>query len=233
MGVIYLVRHGQASFGADDYDQLSPLGQEQAKRLGEWINDCGLTISAIATGTLKRHLQSAAACSTACPTQEPVWWQEDAGFNEFDHHEILVRHRPEFAAPQALNAFLAQDGNPRRTFQQIFSRAVARWTGGEHDADYAESFAAFRERVTAALQRLINTASQGHDIWTFTSGGAITAIVQGLLAIPDRQVFELNWTLVNTGVTKLMYRPGRVSLSYINNHAHLERLQQPELITYR
>ena len=34
MGTLYLVRHGQASFGADDYDQLSPLGHQQALRLG-------------------------------------------------------------------------------------------------------------------------------------------------------------------------------------------------------
>ncbi len=27
MGHLYLVRHGQASFGADDYDQLSDLGR--------------------------------------------------------------------------------------------------------------------------------------------------------------------------------------------------------------
>ena len=26
MGTLYLVRHGQASFGADDYDKLSELG---------------------------------------------------------------------------------------------------------------------------------------------------------------------------------------------------------------
>lgn len=233
MGVIYLVRHGQASFGADDYDQLSHLGQEQARHLGEWINDCGLSVAAIATGTQKRHQQSAAACSMLCSTPAEENWQEDAGFNEFDHHEVLVNHRPEFAAPQALKQFLAQADNPRRAFQQIFSQAVARWVSGRHDADYAESFAAFRERVTTALKRLIEASGTGQDAWVFTSGGSITAIVQGLLAIPDERIFELNWTLVNTGITKLLHQPGRISLSYVNNHAHLERLKQPELITYR
>ena len=161
MGVIYLVRHGQASFGDDDYDQLSPLGQEQARHLGEWINDCGLSVAAIATGTQKRHRQSAAACSTLCYAPAEENWQEDAGFNEFDHHEVLVRHRPEFAAPQALKQFLAQAGNPRRAFQQIFSQAVSRWISGRHDTEYAESFASFRERVTTALNRLIEEADRG------------------------------------------------------------------------
>ena len=233
MGVIYLVRHGQASFGADDYDQLSPLGQEQARHLGKWINDCGLNVAAIATGTQKRHRQSAAACSTLCSTPAPDNWRADAGFNEFDHHEVLVRHRPDFAEPQALKQFLANSRNSRQEFQQIFSQAVARWIDGSHDADYAESFSVFRERVTTALQRLIDSAASGEDAWLFTSGGSISAIVQGVLAIPDARIFELNWTLVNTGVTKLLHRPGRISLSYINSHAHLERLKRPELITYR
>ena len=30
MASLYLIRHGQASFGSDHYDQLSPLGQRQA-----------------------------------------------------------------------------------------------------------------------------------------------------------------------------------------------------------
>jgi broad specificity phosphatase PhoE len=37
MGNLYLVRHGQASFGAADYDQLSELGQRQSVRLGEYF----------------------------------------------------------------------------------------------------------------------------------------------------------------------------------------------------
>ncbi|HEY6008818.1 MAG TPA: histidine phosphatase family protein [Geobacteraceae bacterium] len=233
MGVIYLVRHGQASFGAADYDQLSPLGEEQTRRLGDWISACGLSISAIATGTQKRHRQSAVACGAACPAPAPERWRADAGFNEFDHVEVLVRHRPEFAAPRALSEFLGRADDPRRAFQQVFSQAVARWVSGEHDAEYAESFAAFRERVMAALRRTVETAVKGEGIWVFTSGGAITAIVQGLLAIPDARIFDLNWTLVNTGVTKLLHGRGRVSLSYVNGHAHLERLQRPELITYR
>lgn len=231
--MIYLVRHGQASFGAKDYDQLSQLGREQARLLGEWIRECGLKVSSIATGAQKRHRQSAAACSTACPAPAPESWLEDAGFNEFDHQEVLIRHCPEFADPKALNRFLARADNPRRAFQQIFAGAMERWTGGRHDEEYTESFGAFRLRVTDALKLLAATAGAGRDIWLFTSGGAITAIVQGLLAIPDERVFEINWTLVNTGVTKLLHQPGRISLSYVNNHAHLERLRRPELITYR
>lgn len=232
MGTIHLVRHGQASFGAADYDQLSPLGEEQARSLGQWVSDCGGSLTAIVTGTQKRHLQSAEACATTCLAPSREEWHLDAGFNEFDHHQVLVRHRPEFADNGELNRFLAQAANPRRTFQEIFAQAVSRWVGGAHDREYVESYAAFRHRAVTALRRLV-TDDQKAEAWVFTSGGVIAAIVQELLAIPDDRIFELNWTLINTGVTRLLHRPERISVSCVNSQAHLERLRRPELITYR
>ena len=58
MGTLYLVRHGQASFGAADYDQLSELGQRQSVRLGEYLANKGVTLDAVLTGTLRRHQQT-------------------------------------------------------------------------------------------------------------------------------------------------------------------------------
>lgn len=232
MGTIHLVRHGQASFGAADYDQLSSLGEEQARSLGHWISDCGGSIPVIAAGTQKRHLQSAEACAATCQAPDREAWHLDAGFNEFDHRQVLVRHRPEFADPEELNRFLTRAINPRRAFQELFAQAVSRWVGGGYDREYHETYAGFRHRAVTALRHLI---SDGHnaEVWVFTSGGVIVAIVQELLAIPDNRIFELNWTLINTGVTRLLHRPGRISVSCVNSQAHLERLRRPELITYR
>ena len=57
MGTLYLVRHGQASFGAADYDQLSELGRRQSVRLGEYFANKGLTFDA-----------AAGDCTTAPPS---------------------------------------------------------------------------------------------------------------------------------------------------------------------
>ena len=35
MTTIYFIRHGQASFGAESYDQPSPNGELQPKNLGQ------------------------------------------------------------------------------------------------------------------------------------------------------------------------------------------------------
>ena len=58
MGTLYLVRHGQASFGADDYDVLSPRGHQQAVRLGEYWRARGMAFDAVMTGTLRRHTET-------------------------------------------------------------------------------------------------------------------------------------------------------------------------------
>ena len=58
MGNLYLVRHGQASLGAADYDQLSPLGVRQSQQLGQYFKQKGLQFEAVLTGTLRRHAQT-------------------------------------------------------------------------------------------------------------------------------------------------------------------------------
>jgi broad specificity phosphatase PhoE len=71
MGNLYFVRHGQASFGADDYDQLSELGSRQSVRLGEYLAEKGLQFEAVYTGSLKRHIQTYGGIQTGMATLAP------------------------------------------------------------------------------------------------------------------------------------------------------------------
>ena len=235
MGQIYLVRHGQASFGAADYDQLSVLGTEQGRLLGEWFANGGKQFDRVVTGGMVRHRQTADACIGALPKKMrcDLDWQSDVGFNEYDHEEVLVRHRPDFAEAEAVKRFLAETDNAKRVFQQIFQDAMARWMSGEHDADYSESWPVFRARCVAALERVLAAAQPSQNIIIFTSGGTISTLCQHVLGMPDKKVAELNWTLVNSAVTKLFYQPGVVNLSYLNNYAHLEWLGEKHAVTYR
>ncbi len=233
MAAIYLVRHGQASFGAADYDQLSPRGEEQATLLGDWLKHCRLPINKVYLGEAKRHLQTAQHCLAVADDLSATVWQPLSGFNEFDHIEILNRHRPNLAENVAMAEFLAASDNPRRAFQQLFSDAIARWLSGEHDAEYTETWPQFCQRCRAALAQVIAEAGTARDIWVFTSGGTISAILQDILGIGNANIFELNWTLVNSGVTKILFSGQRLSTSYINSQAHLEHLHRAELITYR
>jgi broad specificity phosphatase PhoE len=233
MADLYLVRHGQASFGGPVYDKLSPVGERQSVLLGEWLKACGLEPDAVATGAPERQQRTAELCMQVGAGPPRAEWRLLEGLGEYDHDEVLLRHRPEFADRAVLNAELAKARDPRRAFQAIYAEAVARWVGGEHDGDYAESWTAFRARAVASLRAL--TSLPARSVWAFTSGGPVTAVVQHLLAIPDSHAFEVNWALVNTGVTRIRFSAGqdKVSLSYLNAFPHLEQARDPGLVTYR
>jgi broad specificity phosphatase PhoE len=236
MGHVLLVRHGQASFGSDDYDCLSELGVEQSRVLGQWLAACGRKIDHVVVGSMKRHRQTAEACLSAMGLDAHAR-TEDVGFDEYDADEVVVRHRPELADRQVLARLLAEHENPRRAFQSIFSAAIDRWVGGEFDAEYRESWSAFRTRCVAALRRLTDHQGSSRTIAVFTSGGPITAICQHVLGIPDRTIFELNWSIVNSSLSALRVANGgpseRVTLNYFNSFAHLEHERSARLITYR
>lgn len=234
MAQVFLVRHGQASFGAADYDQLSRLGEEQSRLLGQWFSGCGLAFDRVVVGGLKRHRQTAVACLGAMPDAPPAeTWLEDAGLEEYDHVEMLHRHRPDLAEREAMARFLAGTGNPRQAFQQLFEEAMARWMAGSHDHEYRESWPRFRGRCVGALQRVLDDAGRSQRAVIFTSGGPISAITQELLGLSDERTAQLNWTIVNSAVTKLLHSGPRVTLSYLNAYPHLEQSGRAQTITYR
>ena len=233
MGQIYLVRHGQASFGAADYDQLSDLGAEQSRMLGGWFANHGIKFSHVVTGSMKRHRQTAEACCAGLPVPPVESWITETGFNEYDHDDVLSRTRPGFDAPGAIRQFIAKSKVPQDTFLQIFEESMQRWMGGQHDHEYRESWPVFRERCHAALKRIVDSTESGGNVLVFTSGGTIATLCQPLLSYPDQQVAALTWNLVNSSATKLLNRSGRISLSTLNSHVHLEPAGRAHAITYR
>ncbi len=88
MGTLYLVPHGQASFGADDDDVLSPLGHQQAKRLGEYFKAKGIMFDAALTGTLTRQTSTFAGIFEGMETKlDALVWP---GLNEYDSHAVIA-----------------------------------------------------------------------------------------------------------------------------------------------
>jgi broad specificity phosphatase PhoE len=230
MGAIYLVRHGQASFGKLDYDRLSETGYEQARVLGTALRQRIPQIDAVATGAMVRHRQTADACLQAM--QRTIVCQEIPGFNEFDHDQIIQRYEPRYTNRLALTFDMAKSLKPRRAFQEMFEKAVARWISGQYDSDYTESWSSFRARCVHALDTLIESLGPSKTAIVFTSGGPITAICQRHLHIPDEHAFKLNWTLTNCAVTKFIYGSRGLYMSTVNDHAHFEGARS-NLITYR
>ncbi|MFG1270829.1 histidine phosphatase family protein [Xanthobacter versatilis] len=231
MRMLTLVRHGQASFGAADYDRLSPLGERQMRLLGAWWAHTGMPGAHVVRGSLRRHRESATLCLETWG-RTAIAVHEEAGFDEFDYAEIVAHHAPELSSHDALVRFLAAEAEPKAAFQRLFRAAVERWACGAHDADYRESWRAFKARVCAALDRA-DALARDAPVAVFTSGGPIGAVVQQVLDVPDSRVLDLNWALANAGVTCLHQRGGRLTLSCLNATGHLEQADEAGLVTYR
>ncbi|HMD10818.1 MAG TPA: histidine phosphatase family protein, partial [Marmoricola sp.] len=121
-------------------------------------------------------------------------------------------------------------------FQEWFERATDRWTGGEHDTGYEETFDAFGDRVTAALRRTTEAVGSGTAV-VLTSGGPTSWAVATLLGADlEREARvqlwrRLNRVCVNSGVTKVVTGRHGLTLVSFNEHTHLE--PRPDLLTYR
>ncbi|PRC95022.1 histidine phosphatase family protein [Solimicrobium silvestre] len=236
MDAIYLVRHGQASFGSANYDQLSELGVRQSLLLGQWMRQSQQSVETLVLGGMQRHHQSAEAFVEGFGSPEhlhPQHWLVEPGFNEFDHEQILHRSRPEFADSLQLMQFLASQDQPRSVFERMFSDALARWMNGENDVDYVESWSAFQTRVSCSLKALTTEKLITQNTIVFTSGGPISVACQQLLAVPDTHLMQLMVGMVNSGVSKLLHSDGQINLASMNTIAHLELHNDQSLITYR
>ena len=225
MSRILLVRHGQASFGAADYDRLSELGEQQSRVLGAALRARGTDPTRLVAGEMRRHAQTAVAVSDAAAWERPV--TVDPGWNEFDHVQVLAVH-----AEPARDAAVDE----QRAFQQWFEAATLRWTDGQHDDDYDESFLAFTLRVDAALQRLVEELPASGTAVVLTSGGPVAWATAGLLADDHasrtRLWLRLNPVSVNTGITTVVVGRRGPTLVTFNDHSHLLS-ESAGLVTYR
>ncbi|WP_038994874.1 histidine phosphatase family protein [Pseudomonas putida] len=236
MGSIYLIRHGQASFGADDYDVLSPVGIRQSEALGEHLAQLGLHLDRCLAGDLRRQqhtaqLAMAALHNAGCPV--PLL-ETDNAFNEFDADAVIRGLLPGLLPEEPEALHILRNGTQNRSeFQRLFALLIQRWHSGEHDCEGVEPWLGFVERVDAGLQRVLQQAQSGDNIAIFTSGGTIAALLHRVTRITAGQAFELNWQIINTSLSQLKFRGREVALASFNSQAHVQLLKAPELITYR
>ncbi|WP_296230698.1 histidine phosphatase family protein [Pseudomonas sp. UBA4617] len=236
MGNLYLIRHGQASFGAKDYDVLSPVGVRQSQALGEHLAQLGLRLDRCVAGDLRRQqdtarLALAALHASGCPVPAV---ETDAAFNEFDADGVIRALLPGLLPdePDALH-ILRNGAQHRSEFQRLFALMVQRWYEGEHADDGLETWQAFTARVQGGLQRVLDAAGGGDNIAIFTSGGTIAALLHLVTCITPGQAFALNWQIINTSLSQLKFRGRDVALASFNSQAHVQLLKAPELVTYR
>lgn len=215
LGQLLLVRDGQASFGSDDHDLLSPLGWEQGRLLGQAL--CArVQPTVLMRGRMRRHRETAeAVCASA--GWSGIELVEDPGWDEFDHLAVLDAH------PSAFGDRLPSGAE----FHAWFDSAAGRWTSGEFDGDYAEPWAAFTARVDAAVARAAQLAGPTGTAVVFTSGGpvswAVATALAGTVAPESRTPLwsRLNRVVVNSSVTQITDGQDDRCLVSFNEYSHL------------
>jgi broad specificity phosphatase PhoE len=220
MSVLLLVRHGQASWGEADYDQLSPRGFEQSRLLGAALAGRAVRPDVVLRGSLRRHRQSAAAAIEGAGWDAPV--AEDVGWDEFDHLRTL----------DGTIEWHEVEGETYDDRVLRFEATIERWASGEHDAEYHESFAAFTSRVDAALARTLDRLEPKQTAVVFTSGGPVSWVTAALTGGGVPAWGRLSRVVVNSSVTKVLDGRRGPNLISFNDHAHLEGAGA-DLLTYR
>ena len=211
MPVVLLVRHGQASFGADDYDVLSDLGREQAAVVGQELARRALRSPVAVCGSLRRQRDTAEIALAAAPlVVDPRW-------DEYDHLGLLQRYVPADAAHYGTS----------KGVQALLDQALAAWVD-----DLSGGWEEFSSGALTALTELGDRLERGQDAVVFTSGGIVAAVAAGLLGLGASGVVALNRVTANGAITKVVLGGSGASLVSFNDHAHFEG-DARRLLTYR
>jgi len=221
MGHLYLVRHGQASLGAADYDQLSHLGQQQSQRLGEHWRAQGLAFDAVITGTLKRHAQTLAGIQQGLGTQlDALAWP---GLNEYDSHALIQAIVPgDVVKPTTPEGY--------KHHFRLLRDGLAQWMAGVVSPQGMPSYVEFVKGVTTALDH-VRQHHTGH-VLLVSSGGPIATAVAHVLGVSPETSIELNMRLRNSAVSEFTFSAKRHSLISFNSLPHLETPSHKDWVTF-
>ncbi|ASK35900.1 histidine phosphatase family protein [Alloalcanivorax mobilis] len=222
MAKLFVVRHGQASFGAEDYDALSDLGRQQARWLGDYFAERGIRFQRAMSGSLKRQRDTAREILYRTELGEPEL-QTEAGLNEYDGHALYrgFTGNSDIAAHQKRDAV-----DYWRTFRAAYQGWVTDELRGEH-----ESWGEFGERIEQAVARLCEGATREDNLLLVTSGGVIGTAISGILRTDPLSAIELNFQFRNTAFCEIVIAGERRRLITFNALPHLDRPDRRQAIT--
>lgn len=242
MASIYIIRHGQASFGADDYDKLSEKGEQQAELLGAFFLANKVGFDAVYAGELKRQqgtargvLKAYANAGHAVPDIIT-----DARLNECENDQQVKLLTPALRELDAGYAQLIDDmDGSSKSYQKIIEKIFKYWQqqGDRLQPESLQTWPQFRDNVSSMLNHIMQEQGRGKDSLVFTSGGVIAAATAIVLGLEDSHVYTFYEPVLNASVTRVLYNSAnKMSLSYFNDHSYLRCHgfgREDGMVTYR
>ena len=221
MTIIHLVRHGQASFGKEDYDNLSEIGLEQAFRLGQYFKTLNVNFDKILVGTLKRQIQTYNQIIKSY--DKSIDYESTPLLNEYDVKSVLMGY--------VKGRCLTKDElHDQKIHFNLLRSAVAAWSENKISRYVNETWYEFDERAQKCLKIINNTKPK--SILVVSSGGTISMILKQILSLPPSQFVNLHFQIFNSSYSKITINEFGMSLSLFNSIAHLDNQKNSDLITY-
>lgn len=239
MSSLLLVRHAQGSLFTEEYDRLSDLGRTQARKLGEYWRDHGMTFDEVYVGPRARQ-QETAALAGEIMAHARMAWPTPTLMPSLDEYDIkglfgkllheLARNQNRFA--ELLDNVRQTTAEPDRSrhFQRLLEALTLHWLHEVRDAVDVETWPAFQQRVREFVEQITSSHQRGRRIAAFTSGGFIGTALQHVLQTPEGMALEMSWRIRNCSLTGFLFQPGRITLDFFNATPHL---QDPNLVTFR
>lgn len=230
---IYLIRHGQASFGRPAYDHLSKVGERQAELLGRHFLKNGIYFDAVYSGALRRHVQTATIAMKQMNGGRPPKITIDSDFNELDSSDLMMNRlfrviQEDPALSEQMKHIHTDHGAIGRIFD-IAEKTESMQVEVEVRLRLVQQF---KERISGAIDNIVNQVGDQKKVAVFTSGGPTAVALRQTLDTSREQTIRLGWELRNTSITVLRHHQDQLWLVLFNCVAHLEAQNDPGLITY-
>ncbi len=228
ISMLYLIRHAQASYLSDNYDQLSDLGIEQAKALGKHLADT-TRIDHLYIGPHHRQQQTAEEIQKAYnhqskPIASPIFIPE---LKEHSGPATLREHKAKLIQkdPQCIQWHQETVNNPetlRANSIKIFEYFIPKWMNNEFQSQDLEDFSSFRNEIAIGLKKVLNSKSPDSNSILVTSAGSISTIIAQLTNIQDtKMIAKLSFEIYNASITTLHFRNDSWQIQTLNFTDHL------------
>lgn len=219
MAKIYLVRHGQASFEADNYDELSALGYEQSSAVGAFFKDQGVCFDEFWCGTLNRHQQTLAKIIFELELVEKPEVNLTADLNEYDFKKIIKNYIELNNLSNTYN---------KKEYISLLRSSLSAWQDAELIIPSNETWIDFTQRLVKFCTEQKDKHKSQKNILVVASGGSCSAIIQNILDLKNDKFIDLNIQTANCAITEIYFNEKNMWLSGFNNLIHLGK----NLITY-
>lgn len=223
MPKIILIRHAQASLAKTNYDQLSPLGFQQAALLGQYIERNAWQPGTIITGSLHRHRQTADALIKQL--SQPMVLEENPDWNEFDFQNLIRGYL-------AMHPEKTPQTGDIKAFFSILKSSMLAWSRQELSLPTEmETWNDFSERIQRGLDHC-SALDDDKPCLIITSGGAIAMLLKHILETNAQKMIDLNFQIRNTSFTEVIVKSNNALLVAFNQINHFTDAKQDALVSF-